>query len=227
MTNSELGVRAVAEPVRSFVIRAACIVVPAGTVRFPLAWAYVTVALVAEAATRLYLVRRDPTVAERRQHANAKSEDRSAQRSARGWMNALSFVSLVVCGLDHRYGWSDAPAAVNALGLVLVGVGLFVVFLAVRANGFASVLVRLHDEQAVVSSGPYGLVRHPMYSGIALFMIGTPLALGSWWGLLVGACLASTLVARLIDEERFLADSLSGYREYTEQVRHRLVPLVW
>lgn len=227
MTYSELGVRAVAEPVRSFVLRAACLVVPAATFRFPQAWAYLAVALIAESGTRLYLVRRDPTVAVRRQHADANAETRSAQRSARGWMNLLSIVVLVLCGLDHRYGWSETPAAVNALGLVLVGVGLFVVFLAVRANSFASVLVTLHDEQAVVSSGPYGLVRHPMYSGIALFMIGTPLALGSWWGLIVGACLASTLAARLIDEERFLADSLAGYREYTEQVRHRLVPLVW
>jgi protein-S-isoprenylcysteine O-methyltransferase Ste14 len=117
--------------------------------------------------------------------------------------------------------------ALSSVGFVLVGGGLFVVFLASRANSYASQLVTLHDGHQVISSGPYGLVRHPMYSGVILFTIGTPLALGSWWGMVVVAVTAAVLAGRLLDEERFLATSLAGYREYTQRVRHRLVPLVW
>jgi protein-S-isoprenylcysteine O-methyltransferase Ste14 len=207
--------------------RATFLFLPAWTLNFPHAWAYLVLTFTCDVATRVYLVRHDPIAAERRRQNRATNEERPAQRQAHAALQLLFMGVLLTCALDHRNGWSEVPMALSSVGFVLVGGGLFVVFLASRANSYASQLVTLHDGHQVISSGPYGLVRHPMYSGVILFTIGTPLALGSWWGMVVVAVTAAVLAGRLLDEERFLATSLAGYREYTQRVRHRLVPLVW
>jgi protein-S-isoprenylcysteine O-methyltransferase Ste14 len=134
---------------------------------------------------------------------------------------------LVVPALDYRFGWSAVPLSVVTAGNILVAIGFYLIFLVYKENTFTSATIEIVENQKVVSTGPYALVRHPMYASALLYLIGTPLALGSYWGLLALVFMMSFLTWRLLDEEKFLAMNLPGYVEYQEKVRHRLVPYVW
>ncbi len=131
---------------------------------------------------------------------------------------------LVVPALDHRYGWSTMSAGVAILGDVMILAGYAIIFLVFKENSFASARIEVAADQRVISTGPYALVRHPMYAGALLYLVGMPLALGSWWGLIAFAAFTLVLTWRLLDEERFLARSLPGYADYCAKVRWRLVP---
>ncbi len=141
---------------------------------------------------------------------------------------SLGFVALIVVpALDHRFGWSQAPAVVALVGDVLVAVGFFIIFLVFRQNSFASSTIGVAEGQTVVSTGPYALARHPMYAGAFVYLLGTPLALGSYWGLAVLALMAPILIWRLVDEERVLEQRLPGYSDYKRKVRYRLAPGIY
>jgi protein-S-isoprenylcysteine O-methyltransferase Ste14 len=113
------------------------------------------------------------------------------------------------------------------VGEVLVALGFFIVFIVFRENTFTAAIIEVADDQKVISTGPYAFVRHPMYTGGLIMLFGTPLALGSWWGLTMFVVLALAIVWRLFDEEKFLAKSLPGYSEYLQKVHYRLLPLVF
>jgi protein-S-isoprenylcysteine O-methyltransferase Ste14 len=113
------------------------------------------------------------------------------------------------------------------VGDLLVVLGFLAAFFVFRANTFTSATIELAPKQKVISTGPYALIRHPMYAGGLVLLAGIPLALGSWWGWLIVAAMVPALIWRLIDEEKFLARNLAGYREYQQKVRYRLVPGVW
>jgi protein-S-isoprenylcysteine O-methyltransferase Ste14 len=112
-------------------------------------------------------------------------------------------------------------------GDVLVALGLLIVFLVFKENTFTSATIEVSTEQKVISTGPYALVRHPMYIGAFIMLIGVSLALGSWLGLLAVIPIAFVIIWRLLDEEKFLAKNLSGYAEYLSRVKYRLIPFVW
>jgi protein-S-isoprenylcysteine O-methyltransferase Ste14 len=133
----------------------------------------------------------------------------------------------IVSGLDHRFGWSSVPAPVSVVGDVLVTVGLGVAMLVIVQNSYAAANVTVEAGQQLVCTGLYGLVRHPMYTGNVVLMLGVPLALGSYWGLSLLVPGVLVLVLRIGDEEELLTQELGGYREYTQQVHYRLVPHVW
>ena len=133
----------------------------------------------------------------------------------------------VVSALDHRFGWSTVPTAVVVVGNVLVLVGLGLAELVVIQNNYAAATITVEEEQPVVSTGLYGLVRHPMYVGALIMMVGMPLALASYWGLLTIIPGVLVFAARITDEEKALRQELDGYDEYTEKVHYRLVPGVW
>ena len=134
---------------------------------------------------------------------------------------------LIVPALDHRYGWSVVSPYVNAIGDVLIVAGFYIVFLVFKENTYASALIEVDTDQKVIATGPYAWVRHPMYIGAFILLLGMPLALGSWWGILAVVPITAAIVYRLLDEERFLAKNLPGYLEYEQKVRYRLVPFVW
>jgi len=141
---------------------------------------------------------------------------------------SLGFIALlVVPALDRRFGWSGVPGWAVIVGDVLVVVGFYFIFLVYRENTFTSATIEVAPGQTVISTGPYAIVRHPMYASALLYLVGTPLALGSYWGLVPLAALLPFLMWRLFDEERFLAESLPGYVEYQRKVRHRLIPRIW
>ncbi len=140
----------------------------------------------------------------------------------------VSIVALFVfCALDHRFGWTPAPAGVSVVGDVLVALGLFMNLLVFKENSFGGSTVQTFEAQQVISTGPYALVRHPMYVGVLVMMTGVPLALGSWGGLAILAVVLPVLVWRILDEEHLLQNDLPGYSAYMQKVRYRLAPYIW
>jgi len=129
--------------------------------------------------------------------------------------------------LDFRFGWSSVPAAISVIGDVLVALGLGISMIVTIQNGYAAANVKVESGQDLVSTGLYGVVRHPMYFGNVVLMIGIPLALGSYWGLLFVIPGLAVLAARILDEEKVLTQQLAGYRDYAQRVHYRLVPYVW
>ncbi|HVO88613.1 MAG TPA: isoprenylcysteine carboxylmethyltransferase family protein, partial [Casimicrobiaceae bacterium] len=127
----------------------------------------------------------------------------------------------------HRFGGSSVPSAVALAGDALVVIGFALIVLVYRENTFTSATIEVADHHSVVSTGPYAIVRHPMYASALLYLVGTPLALGSYWGLVPIALIVPLLVWRLLDEESLLARDLPGYTDYQRRVPHRLVPLIW
>jgi len=140
----------------------------------------------------------------------------------------LGFIGLLVLpALDHRFLWSRVPSSVALVGDVLVALGFVAIFFVLKENTFSSATIELAPNQKVISTGPYAVVRHPMYAGALVMLLGIPIALGSWLGLLVLVSMTPALLWRLFDEEKFLAKNLPGYAEYQRKVRFRLIPLVW
>ena len=135
--------------------------------------------------------------------------------------------SLIVPALDHRFAWSNIPISAVVAGDILTVVSFCIMFLVFRENSFASATIEIAEDQKVISTGLYAFVRHPMYAGGSLLFIGTPLALGSFWGLLAFLIVLPALIWRLLDEEKFLAKNLPGYVDYCAKVRWRLIPGVF
>jgi protein-S-isoprenylcysteine O-methyltransferase Ste14 len=199
----------------------------AGDLRFWQGWTFLAVFFGASALVTGDLIANDPALLQRRLKGGPTQESEPTQRLIMVFMS-LGFVALIVVpGLDHRFGWSQAPAIVALAGDVLVAAGFFVVYLVFKANSFASSTVGVAEGQALVSTGPYAIVRHPMYAGALVYLVGTPLALGSYWGLLVLALMTPILIWRLVDEERILDRRLPGYPDYKRKVRYRLFPGVY
>src|SRR5262245_14053226 len=201
--------------------------VPAGTIRYGQAWAYWSIFIGASVLTTLDLLRRDRALLERRMSGGPTAEKRPAQRLIMLGTSIGFIALLVVPALDRRFGWSAVPLGVVVAGDVLVAVGFGLIVRVYRENTFSSATIEVAENQTVISTGPYAIVRHPMYASGSLYLVGTPLALGSYWGLVPIAAMMPFLIWRLLDEERLLAKDLAGYTEYQKRVRHRLVPFVW
>jgi protein-S-isoprenylcysteine O-methyltransferase Ste14 len=140
----------------------------------------------------------------------------------------LGFIAMLVFPvLDHRFGWSSVPASVSVLGDALIALAFLFIFFVFKENSYGASTIQIAEGQTVVSTGPYALVRHPMYAGALVMLIGTPLALGSWWGLFAVLLILPVLIWRLLDEERFLRQNLAGYAEYQTKVKYRLLPFIW
>jgi protein-S-isoprenylcysteine O-methyltransferase Ste14 len=199
---------------------------PAGTFHYWQAWVFLAVFALSTWIPSVYLMRTNPAALERRMRGPL-AETRTLQRIVIAVLFICFPAMFVVSALDHRFGWSPVPASISIVGDVLVAVGLSVAMLVVIQNGYAAVNVTVEAGQHLVSTGLYGLVRHPMYTGNVILMVGVPLALGSYWGLVLVIPGLIVLALRIRDEEDLLEHELSGYREYTQQVHYRLVPYVW
>jgi protein-S-isoprenylcysteine O-methyltransferase Ste14 len=143
-------------------------------------------------------------------------------------LTSLGYIGLLVIpALDRRLAWSHMPPCIAFAGDLLVGLGFLGIFFVFRENSFTSATIELAPDQKVISTGPYALVRHPMYAAGLVLLLAMPIALGSWWGMLVFLAILPALLWRLFDEEKFLAKNLPGYPEYQARVRYRLIPRVW
>jgi protein-S-isoprenylcysteine O-methyltransferase Ste14 len=201
--------------------------VPAGTFNYWQAWVFLVVVAVTASAPSIYLLRANPVALQRRMRGGPTAESRLAQKVVIAGLYFSLAAMVVVSVLDHRFGWSPVPTAVCLVGDVLVAVGLGVVALVIIQNSYAAATVQVEAGQTVVSTGLYGLVRHPMYTGNVIMMVGIPLALGSYWGLVFVIPGLIVLATRIRDEEKLLQQDLAGYREYSQKVRYRLVPGTW
>lgn len=211
------------------VVYAALLFLPAGSLRFWQGWLYLVVTFGFFLPASLYMVKRDPQLMERRMQMKEKEPK---QMVFKALLSVIGFSAIVLAGLDFRLGWTrDWLGAVPLVGVLaaqsVVLAGYCLAFWAMKANTFAARTIRVETGQTVVSSGPYAIVRHPMYSGIALFVLAAPLALGSYVAWLVFVWTIPLLALRLLDEENVLRRELAGYSEYCQRTRFRLIPGVW
>jgi protein-S-isoprenylcysteine O-methyltransferase Ste14 len=198
----------------------------AGSLAYWQAWVYLAVFGGSTILITAYLMRRDRALLERRVRGPA-AETRKSQQVIQGLASLFFIAIYILPGLDHRFGWSRLPPALSLVADVFAALGFYIIFLVFRENTYTSATIEVAGGQRVISSGPYGVVRHPMYAGAFLMLLFTPLALGSWLALPLTAPLMLVIILRLLDEEKYLSENLGGYADYRQRVRYRLVPGVW
>ncbi|MBI1258257.1 MAG: isoprenylcysteine carboxylmethyltransferase family protein [Chloroflexi bacterium] len=198
----------------------------AGTLDYWQGWLFTVVFLLCNAQQGIYLAVKDPALLARRKQVTADAQSTGQKIIMFVGLGSI-FGMMLVSALDQRFGWSQVPAVVSVIGLVLIVVSYYIYYRVFRENSYAASTVQTFEGQQVISTGMYGLVRHPKYVGDLFLVGGIPLALGSWWGLLIALISLAGLVWRILDEEKLLRQDLPGYGEYTQKVRYRLVPNVW
>jgi protein-S-isoprenylcysteine O-methyltransferase Ste14 len=222
-----LNIRAIGWLLVLLVVMGAVLFVSAWTFNYWQAWVFLSVFGLSSLAVTVYLMKNDPKLLERRMHGGPTAEKELSQKIIMSAASIGFAAILIVPALDHRWHWSAVPPCAVIAGNILIVLGWTIILFVFRENTFTSATIEVVADQRVVSTGPYAVVRHPMYSGSLLYFLGIPIALGSWWGLLVGILMMPVFVLRLFDEEKLLARNLLGYSEYMVRVKYRLVPFVW
>lgn len=198
----------------------------AGTLRYWQGWVWVILFDTLTTGQGIYLGIKDPELLKRRQNI-APTGQSTAQKIFMG----ITFVSiaclLIASALDYRFGWSQMSPVISVIGDASIVFSFYLYYVVFRENSYAATRIETFEDQKVISTGPYALVRHPKYVGDLFLLVGTPLALGSWWGLVFVVLTLPGLALRILDEEKLLRQELPGYAEYTQKVRYRLVPHVW
>ena len=209
------------------IILAPSVFVPAGTINYWQGWVFLSVFFISSLLITVYLMNNDPKLLERRVKGGPTSEKEKSQKIIQAFAS-LTFLSIIIFpALDYRFRWSFVPVFVALTGDALIALGFGLVFLVFRENTFTSAIIEVDEKQKVIATGPYSIVRHPMYAGALVLLCGIPLALGSCWGLFALMPLTLIIIWRLLDEEKFLTTNLTGYLNYQEKVKYRLVPFVW
>jgi len=197
---------------------------PAGTMNYWQVYVYSGVILIPMLFVLRYFLKNDPHFLERRTRVAEKEKEQKLIQ----WLNLPVFISaFIIPGLDRRFGWSVVPMEVIIMTDIFILGGYLIIFNVFKQNSYASRIIEIDKEQKVISTGLYGMVRHPMYLGVLIMYLPTPLALGSYWGLIPMALLPVTLVFRIFNEEKVLSGNLEGYREYCLKTKYRLIPYIW
>jgi protein-S-isoprenylcysteine O-methyltransferase Ste14 len=202
----------------------------AGTLDWPSAWIFMAEFVIGGLAVTLWVARCDPGLLKERMRGPFQKDQLFWDKVFIAFMIVVWLSWLVLMAFDaKRWGLSHVPDALKTVGALLIPIGFFIVWLTFRENSFAAPVIKIQKErgQRVISTGPYRIVRHPMYAGATLYMIGMPLLLGSWLGLVVLPLILGALCIRIFIEEGVLHKGLPGYAEYAARVRYRLVPGVW
>src|SRR5258706_2326726 len=206
---------------------AALIFLSAWTLNYWQAWVFLALMSVLTFAVTLYLMINDPKLLERRVSAGPVAEKEKTQIIIQS-LATVAFIAIIVLpSIDHHFMWSSVPTSIVIIGDLLIMLGFYIIFLVFKENTFTSGTIKIHKDQKVISTGPYALVRHPMYIGGLIFLLGVPLALGSWWGLLAFIPITGVIIWRLLDEEKFLVKNLSGYSEYQKKTKYHIIPYIW
>lgn len=200
------------------------VLLPAGTLNYWQVYVYIGVLIVPVILVLFYFLRVDPRFLERR----TKAKEKEKQQKLIAILSTFIFLTgFILPGLDHRFSWSEMPAYISILADIVILLGYLIIFIVFRQNSYASRIIEVDKEQQVISTGLYGIVRHPMYVGVLIMYIPTPLALGSYWGLIPFALLPLSLALRILNEEKVLSENLKGYKEYCQLTRYRLIPYIW
>jgi protein-S-isoprenylcysteine O-methyltransferase Ste14 len=208
-------------------VMAVALFASAWTLDYWQAWVFLAVFFGAAFLITVYLMKKDPELLERRITAGPLNEKESTQKTIQFIAQFAFLLVIVFPALDHHFGWSAVAPYISIAGDVLIVIGFYLVFLVFKENTFTSALIEVDKDQKVISSGPYALVRHPMYIGALMLLLGVPLALGSLWGVATIIPITTVIIWRLLDEERFLSKDLPGYIDYMQKVHYRLVPYIW
>ena len=197
---------------------------PAGTVNFWQVYVYFGVILIPMLFVMIYFLKNDPRFLERR---TRMAEKEKAQKLIQ-YINLPIFISaFIVPGLDRRFGWSEVPVELIIITDAVILGGYLIIFFVFRQNSYASRIIEIDRGQKVITTGLYTWVRHPMYLGVLIMYLPTPLALGSLWGLIPMAFLPVSLVFRILNEEKVLCESLEGYKDYCLKTKYRIIPYFW
>ena len=205
-------------------VLALLIFLPAGTFNYWQVYVYCGILVVPIIFVLFYFLKNDPKFLERR----TKAKEKEKQQIHIAILSTLIFLAgFIIPGLDHRFGWSSVPMNIVLLADLIILLGYLIIFFVFKQNSYASRIIEVDEEQKVISTGLYSIVRHPMYVGVLIMYIPTPLALGSYWGLIPFALLPLSLALRILNEEKVLSENLPGYKEYCQKTRYRLIPYIW
>ncbi len=213
--------------VQLVVLLAVFLFLPGWTFNYWQAWVFLAIFTVSVFLITLHFLKKDPKLIQSRVKAGPAAEQQKSQKIIQALAGIFFILPFITASIDHRLRLSDVPTWLVLLGDILVALGLYFVFRVFRENTFTSATIEVKDEQRVISTGPYALIRHPMYSGAFIMLLGIPLALGSWWAFIFVFLLFAAIVWRLLEEEKFLSKNLPGYTSYREKVRYRLFPFIW
>ena len=221
----QLVIKAVVKFSFIYVLLGLCFFLPAGTFNFWEAWLYIGTFSSAMIIFLIFLIRKDPALLKRRLET---VEKRNKQKWVI-WLSNLLFLSIYfIPGFDKRYEWSNVPIWLVILADLIFALGYLFFFWVMRENSYAAHNVKVEKGvQKVITTGPYAIVRHPMYSAVIIMFGITPLALGSYWGLIPLSAIFVLLYFRITDEEQLLKEELDGYKEYMKQTKYRIFPKIW
>jgi protein-S-isoprenylcysteine O-methyltransferase Ste14 len=222
--NKKLYIRLATQSLLFLFVLGALLFLPAGTFDYWQAWVFIAVFVACNLPLTIWVAINDPQLLERRMRAGPAAEKEKSQKI----IVTIAFLAfageVLIPALDRRFGWSEVPTSVVVLGNALIAISYVGFYFVFRENTYGAATIRVEENQRVISTGPYAIVRHPMYAAALILMLGIPLALGSWWGLLALVPGVPALVWRILDEERLLKRDLPGYAEYTHSMRFRLIP---
>ena len=197
---------------------------PAGTWRYWQAWMYIGILILPMFFVLAYFMKRDPALLERRMKMR---EERKEQRKIIQASGLTFVLAYLLPGFDIRYGWSNMPAWVSIAAGVVLFLSYMLVFRTMQVNSFLSRVIEVTENQKVIDTDVYGIVRHPMYVGMVVLYVISPIVLGSWWAVIPALVIVPVIVFRILDEEVALENELSGYKEYKQKVKYRLIPFIW
>jgi len=224
LTRSALTRMVLVRYLEALLLLSAMFFLSAGTLAYWEAWLYLAILFIPMAFVMAYLLKNDPELLERRMRFREKE---TAQKRIIYLSWVWFLLAFLLPGFDYRFGWSDVPVIVVLASALLVLLGYGIVVWVFRENSYASRVIEVTEQQQVIDSGPYALLRHPMYLGAIVMYIFSPLALGSWWAMIPALAIIPVLVMRIQNEEALLLRDLPGYAAYRSKVRYRILPGVW
>lgn len=220
----ELFFKAIVRYLSGVMLLGVLLFLPAGTLGFQRGWLFMGVLFIPMFLAGIVLMSKNPELLSKRLNVKETQVEQSLVIKLSGLMFLAGFI---LAGLDFRFSWSQMPEWISWLAVVvfLMGYGMYAEVL--RENTYLSRTVEVQENQKVIDTGLYGIVRHPMYSATILLFLSMPIILGSWVALIVFLCYPLIIAKRIRNEEQVLNEELAGYPEYTQNVRYRLIPFVW
>jgi len=208
----------------SFIVIGLMLFLPAGSFAYWQGWLFIFTLFMPVSFVVSYLLKHDPTLLIRRMQYKEKEAKQKIIVQITG---LIFFIGITVPGLDYRYGWSHVPVWLVIVSNLLMLIGYILVFLVFKENSYTSRIVEVEKGQKVIATGPYSVIRHPMYAGVILMYLTMPLALGSYWAILFFIPTVPMIIFRALEEEKLLLKDLKGYREYCRKVKYRIIPGIW